>query len=171
MFVKYEKKLLHLALLVIGAVIILTSGTMAMYFNHTSLSAMLTTARFELRVNDSSSQTQSLPGITLAPGETRTREIKIDTSRCKTPTTLTVTLSANPSGALPPGLSILLDGVAATGSDTLKAVSRMQNAQEKIITMTVSVSWGDAGTADLSAYKDFSMSYDVSVEAEQAGRS
>lgn len=168
---KYEKKLLYLALLVIGTVMILTSGTMAMYFGQTSLSALLMTAEFELHVNDSSSQTQSLPGITLAPGETHMREIKIDTSRCKTLTELTVTLTASPSGGLPPGLSIALDGVMATGSDTLKAVSHMQNAEEKIITMIVSVSWGDVGAADLSAYKDFSMSYDVSVEAEQAGRS
>ena len=167
---KYDKKLLYLALLVIGTVIILTSGTMAMYFDRTSLSALLITVEFELHVNDSSSQTQSLPGITIAPGETRTREIKIDTSRCKTPTELTVTLTASPSDRLPPALSIALDGIAATGSDTLKAVSRIQNAQEKIITMTVSVSWGDVGAADLGAYKDFSMSYDVSVEAEQAGR-
>lgn len=168
---KYDKKFFYLALLLIGAVILLTSGTMAMYSQSTSLTALLSTASFELRVNDSPSQTQTLPGISLAPGETRTREVKIDTSRCKTPTTLTVTLTATPSGTLPPGLRIRLDDVAATGSSTLKAVSTMQNAQEKIVTMTVSVSWEEASGADLSAYKDFSMSYDVSVEAEQAGRS
>lgn len=156
-----------IAVLFIAAVVLVTSGTMAFYTSSSSLTALLHTAAFTLKVNESTNNTQTLSDMTLAPGDVRTRAIKIDTSGLETASVVTVILTVHTSGDLPSGLVVFLDGTPATGTGTLTATRTIDDAQDQIINMTVSASWTTEEGEDLEPYRDLSLSYEVSVVADQ----
>ena len=156
-----------ISVLLIATIVLVTSGTMALYSSSTSLDASLETAGFALKVNESTSETQTFSEMTLAPGDTRSREIKIDTSGLDTSATLTVTLSVSASGALPAGFSVSLDSVKAVGTDKLTAVKTIDDAQDQVINISVTAAWISDGWEDYSQYKDLTISYDVTVAAVQ----
>ncbi len=155
-------------ILVIATIVLVTSGTLAYYNYSTSTSANLRTAGFLLKVNDSTSETQTLSDMTLAPGDTNTRDIKIDTSGIETSTTLAVTLTVRASGALPAGLSVSLDGVQAAGTDTTRTVTKaVDNTDAQVIHMAVSATWTTTAGENLEPYRNLTISYDVAVVADQ----
>lgn len=152
--------------LFIAAIVLITSGTMAFYNMSHDIAAQLRTAGYVLKVNESTAVAQSLADMVLAPGDTLSRDVKIDTSGLDAATTLTVTLTVQASGALPPGFSAYLNGAAATGSGNLSVTRTVDNAQKQIIPMTVTVSWPTGG-GNLSQYKHLEISYQVTVCADQ----
>jgi hypothetical protein len=155
-----------IAVLLIAAIVLITSGTMAFYTQSHTLRAALTTAQFALKVNESTRETQTLSDMTLSPGDSRTRQIKIDTSGIEVPAKLTVTLAVHANGALPPGFSASLDGVAATGANPV-AVQTVDPAEKKTLFMDVLVSWTVSGDEDLEQYRDLAITYEVTVTADQ----
>lgn len=160
-------KLYFFFVLLIAAIVLVTSGTMAFYNGSTSLTALIQTAAFSLKVNESTSETQTLSDMTLAPGDTRARSIKIDTSGLETSSVLTVTLAVHASGELPSGFSVSLDGVAATGTDGLTATKTVDDAEGQVINMTVTAAWTTAEGENLEPYRDLAISYEVTVAADQ----
>lgn len=160
-------RLYMISILLVATIVLITSGTMAFYSSSTSLTASLETAGYTLKVNESEGEAQTLSDMTLAPGDIRTREIKIDTSGLDTPSVLTVTLSVSASGALPTGFSVSLDGTKATGTDGLTAVKTVDDAQDQVINVSVTAAWAFDGWEDYTKYEDLSISYDVTVVAVQ----
>lgn len=160
-------KLLVLAVVAVATIAVITSGTMALYSQYIGLTAELETAGFVIKVNESESQSQVLADMTILPGQSFTRQVKINTSGCDTPTRLTVTLAATPSGALPEGFSITLDGVPAAGAGTLTAERTIDGAEDQVFLMAVTVAWEDVAEGDLSRYEGVSVAYEVVVEAWQ----
>ncbi len=161
------RRFYFLSVLLIATIVLLTSGTMAFYTKTLSLDGLVQTADYRLLVNDSTETTQTLSDMTLAPGDTRTRQIKIDTSGLDTPSELTVTLSVSASGALPAGFSVSLDGAKAAGTDGLTAVKTVDGAQDQVISVSVTAAWASDGWEDYAKYQDLTISYDVTVVAVQ----
>ncbi|MGI6239139.1 MAG: hypothetical protein ACOYI5_05885 [Christensenellales bacterium] len=164
---RYAGRLIVLGALLVAAIVMITSGTMAFYSRSISLTAMIQTAEFQLMVNESTGAEQTLADMTLAPGDARTRTVKIDTSGLGTPAQLTVTLTVRASGALPGGFSVSLGGEEATGTGELRAVKMIESAQDQVILMDVAAAWTALAGEDLEAYRDLEISYTVHVEAEQ----
>ncbi len=160
-------KFYFISVLLIAAIVLVTSGTMAFYNSSTSFSALIQTAGFTLKVNDSTEVSQILSDMTLSPGDARARDIRIDTSGIETAAVLTVTLTVHASGDLPDGFVVSLDGVEATGTGELTATRTIDDAQAKIINMTVNVSWTAAAGENLEPYRDLAISYEVAVVADQ----
>ena len=104
--------------------------------------------------------------MAIAPGQTLSRNLKIDTSRLETPSMLTVTLTVHASGALPGGFAISLDGTQVSGSG-LTAIKTVDNAQAQVFNMPVSVTWTTSPGENLEQYRNLTISYVVTVAADQ----
>lgn len=164
------KSWLKLLPLMLAALIIVAvcGATYAAYRLGMRADARIQAKNYHFTVNGSSSQTLAL-GIdaALAPGERREIPVSLSAAGSEVAVNARVTLTAECSGALPPGFMIYLDGAPAYGGQALTAVMNYTgiHAQDKLI--TVLVAWDDPGDIDYGAYADFTMDVSMLVESEQ----
>lgn len=163
-----KRKLTVLLILAAVAAALFLSGSMAAYNENFGWQLDIETKRFEIMVNDSTAQTQTFSDISLPVNTEITRSLRINAAELRTDAKVTVTLTASTAGTMPSGLVVKLDGTTAQKSgNALTASVTVDNAQESVFTKDISFYWASSAWEDYSQYADFSMSYDVSVEAVQ----
>lgn len=155
------------ALLLVLVVGVFSYGSLAAFthgFN--AESAPISAKSLTAYVNESSSQTQALGDVTLAVGQSKDYQIRIDGRSSETPLDATVTLNYTYDGTWPTGLTILCDGVSAKSGDS-RTFYQIQSTGA-VQTLTYTVVWNNPNLGNYEAFRGFVLHMSVTVDAVSA---
>jgi len=155
------------ALLLVLAIGIFSYGSFAAFTQSFSgESAPISAKSFLVYVNESSSQSQALGDVTLAVGQSKDYQIRIDGRSSETPLDATVTLNYTYEGTWPTGLTILCDGQNVKSGDA-RTFYQIQSTGA-VQSMTYTVAWNNPNLGNYEAFRGFVLHLTVTVDAVSA---
>lgn len=159
-----KQKMVALCLLIVAALGVFVIGTEAAYQTGFFYTARIETAGFDLSATDTATSSQTFKDLAVEPNKDYLRELRIDTSKCEVKKMdVSVTLTLNTNGTVPPGFSVTLDGQPVGESLRID----YPNAQDSVKFLSIAFRWNLDDGEDAQAYRDFGFSYTVDVEGRQ----
>ncbi|HWQ97104.1 MAG TPA: hypothetical protein VN538_03270 [Clostridia bacterium] len=155
------------AVLLVLAVGFFSYGSLAAFTqSYSGESAPISAKSFTVYVNESSSQAQALGDVTLAVGQSKDYQIRIDGRSSETPLDAVVTLNYTFDGTWPTGLTILCDGQSVSSGNTRTFYQIQSTAAVQSLTYTVV--WNDPNLGSYEAFRGFALHMSVTVDAVSA---
>lgn len=152
------------ALLLVFVVGVFSYGSLAAFthgFNGES--APIAAKKFTVYVNESTTQTQALGDVTLAVGQSKDYQIRIDGRSSETQMDATVTLNYTYEGTWPTGLTILCDGQNVKSGDS-RAFYQIQSSGA-VQSLTYTAVWTNPNLDNYEAFRGFVLHMSVTVNA------
>jgi len=159
--------LIVLAMLAFGS---MTAVSLAAYrFSQTLAGGTMQAKTFTIKVNGSEQENQLLANnFVIAPGERASIPVVLDGSALDYSVSADITLVASYTGDFPPGLTISLEGVLASGANGIYSAGTHIDALDGRKTqIDVTTAWEGGAQTDFSAYEGFSIKLFIKIDAVQ----